>query len=323
MKRPSSSAIRIFVSIILIILLIYVMRGKYGQILGVLKSTNLTMFCLGTVVYTGAILLASLRLQLIARAQHITMSFIESASFTYIGFFFNNFLPTSIGGDVVKAYYISRKNSEKTGAYTSVFIDRAIGLVTMIFMAFVALLFAESSIVDSKMKYLIYAIAAIAALGVVFMAHEGFARKFSWLLFVVRPLETQLKKAYRSINEYRHRTLLMAQTFIISILSQLLFFAGMGILIKSIGSGISAFDILLRMPIISVTSLLPSINGLGLREGATVLLFGPLIGKANAFAVSILVIALLLISSVIGGLIYAFSPQFRIKLKDINKEVAL
>jgi hypothetical protein len=299
------------------------MRGKYGQILDVLKNTDLSTFCLGTIVYTGAILLASLRLQLITRAQHITMPFVESASFTYIGYFFNNFLPTSIGGDVVKAYYISRKSSDKTGAYTSVFIDRAIGLVTMIFMAFVALLFAESSIVDSKMKYLIYAIAAISALGVIFMAHEGFARKFSGILFVVRPLEAQLKKAYRSINAYRHRTLLMVQTLAISILSQLLFFASMGILVTSIGPGISIFDILLRMPIISVMSLLPSINGLGLREGATVLLFGPLIGKANAFAVSILVIVMLLITSVIGGLIYVFSPQFRIKLKDIDKEAVV
>jgi len=299
------------------------MRGKYGQILDVLKNTDLYTFCLGTAVYTGALLLASLRLQLITRAQHITMSFAESASFTYIGYFFNNFLPTSIGGDVVKAYYISRKTSDKTGAYTSVFIDRAIGLVTMIFMAFVALLFAQSSIVDRNVKYIIYAIAAFSALGVIFMAHEGFARKFSGLLFIVRPIEEQLKKAYRSVNAYRHRTALMLQTLAISIFSQLLFFASMWILVTSIGSRISTFDILLRMPIISVMSLLPSINGLGLREGATVLLFGPLIGKENAFAVSILVIAMLLITSVIGGLIYCLSPQFKIKLKEIDKEVSV
>jgi uncharacterized protein (TIRG00374 family) len=319
----SSSLIRIFVSIILIILLLYVMRGKYSQILDALKNTNLSKFCLGTLVYTGAILLASLRLQLIARAQEIAMSFAESASFTYIGYFFNNFLPTSIGGDVVKAYYISRKSSDKTSAYTSVFIDRAIGLVTMIFMAFVALLFAQNNIVERNVKYLIYAIAALAALGVVFMAHEGFARRFSGLLLFVRPLKEQLKKAYRSINAYRHHTLLMAQTFMISILSQLFFFASMGILAASIGSSISTFDILLRMPIISIMSLLPSINGLGLREGATVLLFGPIMGKTNAFAVSMLVIALLLITSLVGGLIYGFSPQFRIKLKDIDKEAAV
>jgi len=70
-------------------------------------------------------------------------------------------------------------------------------------------------------------------------------------------------------------------------------------------------------------SLLPSINGLGLREGATVLLFGPLIGKTSAFAVSVLVIAMLLATSLVGGLIYAISPQFRVKLKDLDKETKI
>lgn len=299
------------------------MRGKYGQIATVLKGTDLATFFLGTVVYMVALLLASFRLQLIAKAQSITMSFAESTSFTFIGYFFNNFLPTSIGGDVVKAYYVSRKSADKTSAYTSVFIDRAIGLVTMIFMAFVALLFAQNNIVDRNVKYMIYAIAAISALGVAFLAHEGFARKFSPLLAVVRPIEEQLKKAYRAINSYRHHKLLMLQTLAISIFSQLLFFTAMGILVVSIGSRVSTFDILLRMPIISMMSLLPSINGLGLREGATVLLFGPLIGKTSAFAASILWIAVLLITSVIGGFVYAFSPQFKVKFGEIDKEVAV
>jgi hypothetical protein len=299
------------------------MRGKYGQIVTVLKSTDLAVFLLGTLVYMGAHLSASLRLKLIAKAQNITMSFAESASFTFIGYFFNNFLPTSIGGDVVKAYYVSRESSDRTSAYTSVFIDRATGLVTMIFMAFVAVLFAQNSIVDRNVKYTICAIAGLSALGIIFLAYEGVARKFSPLLAIVRPIEDHLKKAYRAINAYRHHKLLMLETLAISVISQLLFFAGMGILVMSIGSRISVLDILLRIPIISMMSLLPSINGLGLREGATVLLFGPLIGKTNAFAVSILVIAVLLITSIIGGLIYALSPQFRVKLQDVNKEAAV
>ena len=299
------------------------MRGKYGQIVTVLKGTDLALFLWGTLAYMGAHLSASLRLQLIAKVQNITMSFAESASFTFIGYFFNNFLPTAIGGDVVKAYYVSRKTPNKTSAYTSVFIDRATGLVTMIFMAFIALIFAQNNIIDLRVKYMIYAIAALSALGVAFMAYEGFARKFSPLLAIVRPIEDHLKKAYRAINAYRHHKLLMLQTLVISVLSQLLFFAGMGMLVLSIGSRISIFDILLRMPIISMMSLLPSINGLGLREGATVLLFGPLIGETGAFAVSILVIAELLITSIIGGLIYAFSPQFKVKLQEINKEAAV
>ena len=49
-----------------------------------------------------------------------------------------------------------------------------------------------------------------------------------------------------------------------------------------------------------------------------VMLFGPVIGKEEAFTVSILLFMLLLIVSVIGGLIYAISPQFKMKWGDIE-----
>jgi uncharacterized membrane protein YbhN (UPF0104 family) len=70
-------------------------------------------------------------------------------------------------------------------------------------------------------------------------------------------------------------------------------------------------------------SLLPSLNGLGLREGATVVFFGPLIGKGNAFAISILWVIILLIMSLLGGLIYALSPQFRVRLDALKEKEGL
>ena len=77
------------------------------------------------------------------------------------------------------------------------------------------------------------------------------------------------------------------------------------------------------MPIISAMSLLPSINGLGVREGSTVMLFGPIIGKERAFVVSILLLLVLLVTSLAGGLIYAFSPQFKVKWGDIKENDAI
>ena len=47
-------------------------------------------------------------------------------------------------------------------------------------------------------------------------------------------------------------------------------------------------------------------------------LFGPLIGSDKAFAMSILWLLVTLCISIMGGLIYAFSPQFKIKIKEIG-----
>ena len=321
MKKIISSVLRVSVSLVLILILLYIMRDKYGDILKALKNTNVLVFLLGLMVFILAISVASLRFQLIVKAQgDIPIIFREALSLTFIGYFFNNFLPTSIGGDVVKAYYLSHKAPrEKTGSYASVFVDRVIGLLTMVFMAFVALCFVQDQVIDKNVKYAIYYLTALSVLMMIFMGNKGVAKRFSALLALVKPIEHKLKNIYTAINKYRNHKALLAQSLAISVISQLFYFLGIGIIVASIGSRIPIMDILLRMPIISMISLLPSINGLGVREGSTVLLFGPIIGREKAFVVSILSLLLLFITSIIGGIIYAVSPQFKVKFSVLKK----
>ncbi|MDD5496698.1 MAG: lysylphosphatidylglycerol synthase transmembrane domain-containing protein [Candidatus Omnitrophica bacterium] len=317
MKKPIFTLLRIFVSLFLIVILLYIMRDKYGQILRVLEGTNVLLLSTGFIFYLAAIAVASIRLKLIVAAQKTTITFVESLSLTFIGYFFNNFLPTSIGGDVIKGYYLSKKNNDRMASYTSVFVDRIIGLITMVFMAFFALLLGGRDVVDNSIKNIIYLITLFAILAVIFMTNKKLAKKLKPITFFLKPIEEKLKTAYDTVHHYKNRKALMFKSFVISMVSQLLFFFGLGILAFSIGSRIPILDVLLRVPIISMLSLLPSINGLGLREGSTVLLFSQLIGKENAFAVSILWLFVLLLVSVIGGVIYSVSPQFKVKLKEV------
>ena len=314
------SFIRVAVSLILIIVLLYVMRGNYSQILNVLKGTRVAVFTMAFLLFILALSTASIRLKLIVEAQDIVITFREAISLTFIGYFFNNFLPTAIGGDLVKGYYLSKKSANNTGSYTSVFVDRAMGLVTMVFMAFVALVLAGGAIVDASIRNTIYTITAVSVLGILLLLNKAIAKRLSGLLFMFKPIRETVKKVYDIVHGYKNRAGLMAGTFLISVVSQLTYFFCIGVLVASIGSYISTMNVLMRMPIVSMMSLLPSINGLGVREGSTIVLFGPLIGRENAFAISILMIFMLLLTSLIGGLIYTLSPQFKIKVKDIVKE---
>ncbi|MBI5144042.1 MAG: flippase-like domain-containing protein [Candidatus Omnitrophica bacterium] len=301
------------------------MRTNYPAIIMTLKGANPYIFCLALFVFIGAITLASLRLKIIIGSQDISINinFLEALSLTFIGYFFNNFLPTTIGGDVVKGYYLAKKTGETLHSFASVFVDRVIGLLTMIIMAFVIVTFAGRAVADNMVRWLIYIIMAFSAAMILFMTNKKATKIFSVVLFFLRPIEEKLKRIYNAISGYRHHKALIFQSFFISIISQLLFFMCLGTLAMSIGSPIPIIDILLRMPIISILSLLPSINGLGLREGSTVVFFGPIIGKENAFAVSILWLLVLFVTSIIGGVIYGLSPQFKIKFKEIAKEEVL
>ncbi|MDP3791961.1 MAG: lysylphosphatidylglycerol synthase transmembrane domain-containing protein [Candidatus Omnitrophota bacterium] len=321
MKKLLSTALRAFVSIFFIILLLYIMRDKYPQILKALADTKGFVFLVGLLCFIAAIFIASIRLRLIVEAQNILITYKESVSLTFIGYFFNNFLPTSIGGDFVKAYYLSHKTDNKAGSYASIFVDRIIGLITMILMAFIALFFVKEGIVDNTIKYIVYFITFGSLLIIIFMTNDKLAKKFSFLLFLVKPIEEKLKKLYNIVHNYKHHKELMYKSFAISFASQVMFFTSLGVIAFSLGARIPVKDIFVKMPIVGMMSLLPSINGLGLREGSTVALFGPLIGSDRAFAMSILWLVVLLCVSVIGGVIYALSPQFKIKLKEIKEEV--
>jgi hypothetical protein len=319
MNKSISQALRAFVSVFFIALLLYIMRDKYPQIIKAFASTKVLIFLLAFFIFMAATFLASIRLRLLIEAQGISVTFKEALSLTFMGYFFNNFLPTSIGGDVVKAYYLSKKTNNKAGSYASVFVDRVIGLFTMIFMAFFALFFVEEGVVDPVLRYIIYTITFCSVVIMAFMTNKKLAQKLSFLFFMINPIKEKLRKVYEVIHQYQYQKTLMLKSFLISFISQIFFFMSLGIVAISIGSMIPAKDLFIKMPIVSMMSLLPSINGLGLREGSTVVLFGPLIGADKAFAMSILWLLMLLCVSVIGGLIYALSPQFKMKMKEINE----
>jgi uncharacterized protein (TIRG00374 family) len=320
MKKTLYPILRISVSGLLILILLYIMRGKYAEIATVLKNTSVPVIGVGLLSFLAAIAVASFRLKLIIAAQEERLTYAEAVSLTFVGYFFNNFLPTSIGGDIAKMYCLSRRTNGTMPAFAAVAADRLIGLLTMVFMAFVAMFFVEARSLDSSVRILILAITAVSVIGIIFMVNERFARIFSVPLFFLKPMKENLKKAYSAVNKYRHHKALIVQSFLISILSQLLFFASVAVFAMSIGAYLPIVDVLLRMPIIGIVSLFPSINGLGLREGATVVFFAPMIGKEKALAVGILWFFILLVTSLIGGAIYALSPKLWVKFREIEKE---
>ena len=312
MKINTSVLLRSLISLSLLALLIVLMRGNYTKIISILRDTNSTLFILSVVTYFGAIVIASLRLRMIVKVQQYRITTGEATGLTFIGYFFNNFLPTAIGGDLVKAYYVTRKTGNASASFASVFMDRFLGLVTMMFMAGLALVFAKDFVKDESMQHMIYAAMILSLVFIAFLFNKRFAAKFSFLLKLVRPFEKRLKELYHAIHGYRRHRLLLLQTVTLSFVSQITYFYSVLLLSHSASAPMPMKELFLRMPLVSALSLLPSLNGLGVREGAIVAFFAPLIGKESAFAISVLVLATLMIASVAGGLIYAMSPQFKL-----------
>lgn len=124
-------------------LVFYVLRSNmvdFERLGGVLwRPWNLA---LSLVALSIVALCCAVRWQFLVRAQNLRLSLADLVSLTMIGNFFNTFMPGSVGGDLIKAWYVAGKApQQRTRAVFTVLLDRAIGLAVIIFYAACTLLF--------------------------------------------------------------------------------------------------------------------------------------------------------------------------------------
>ncbi len=253
---------------------------------------------LGLLLVTQVV--GSVRWRLFAHALRFTQSLPRMTGYAFIGNFFNLVLPTSMGGDVIRAWYLDGKSGRKLAAFASVFLDRLNGLVVLIVMACTAVLLAPVEL-PAWIPLCVWGCAAggIAGLATLFLcARFGGARFGRLPVKRVRQLRTMLQLLKEP------RTFLAA-----TLLSLFVQMASVGI-VWLIGQGLRApiptayYWIL--VPMVSLLTLLPvSINGMGVREGGVVLFLAPLgVEQATALTLAFLWFLVYAAGSLLGGVVY-------------------
>lgn len=104
-------------------------------IASVAQRTDTWLALLAVLISAPVGLLQSLRLVWMLRIQEVRLSFWNAVKLSYAGNFFNFALPGTTGGDLIKAYYITRFTHRKTEAVTTVFLDRVVGLLGLVVLA--------------------------------------------------------------------------------------------------------------------------------------------------------------------------------------------
>lgn len=111
-------------------------------IASVVRGTRLDLALWALLIFLPAPFLQSQRLVWMLGIQDVRLSLWESIKLTFAGNFFNFALPGTVGGDLVKAYYLTRYTHHKTEAITTVFLDRVIGLLGLMMLATLTFCFA-------------------------------------------------------------------------------------------------------------------------------------------------------------------------------------
>ena len=94
------------------------------------KRLSVSSIVLAFVVFMGGLCLIALRWWVFMRAQAIRIPLFMAIKLTFLGQFFTNFMPSAVGGDLIRAWYVSRQTHKKLQAALGVAVDRVMGLIS-------------------------------------------------------------------------------------------------------------------------------------------------------------------------------------------------
>ncbi len=187
----------------------------------VVLKLNKPLALLALLMFAPVWFLQSYRLVLMVAIQGLRLAYWNALKLTFAGNFFNFALPGTTGGDLVKAYYISYYTHDKTEVVTTIFLDRAIGLLSVVLLATGPLLLYWD---PEKFGYLAVALtiifACLAAGGVVIFS--GRIRKALRLSELVGklPMGQQLLRIGRATVALRHHPWHVAGALTLSLVLQ-------------------------------------------------------------------------------------------------------
>ena len=273
------------------------MRTNWSEVVAAFGTMHLPWWLAALGVLCITQVASAVRWKLLARPFGFVASVAKFTEYYFVGMYFNLMLPTAVGGDVVRAWCLNGSQGRLRAAITTVFLDRVSGLLVLIVLACAGVAFSPIEL-PSWIAWFVWGTAGISVL-CGFVAARMFRRG--------KTLTGSLERV-----RIRLRDLLTPHIVLTTTLWSFGVQAGNVILVwlvgKSIGSEVPASFYWILVPMVSLLTMLPlSFNGMGVREGATILFLAPLgIAEDRAVTLALLWFLVFVAASLIGGVVYLF-----------------
>jgi len=272
-----------------------------------LQQADVGWLCLALLTLIVQTFLIAFRWQLISAFCEIPITLSRTCRFTWIGTFFNQTLPSSVGGDAVKILLLRRDGASWTASGYSVLLDRIIGLVALSAMVVSSMWFALALITDpiARIALLLIGVGTVAGFVLFLLARYGRHSSLTrWS--IIRHL-AQLSTLAGDIL-FSIRTGILVAVFSLAI--QILAVVAAWCLGESVHVPFDLLYAFVLIPPVILISILPiSIAGWGLRETSLALAFSYVgLSRADGVLVSLLFGALLVANGAIGGVVWLATP---------------
>lgn len=288
-----------------------VSKVELGSMFSTLAASRWWLVGIVTGVLCVRTLLAGLRWQMILRAQDVHRSLLRLTGWCLVGSFFNMFLPTALGGDVVRMYQAGKSTGKITDTVVSVMMERIIGCTGLVLLALIALSVPGSAL-PAGIPAAVTASSVCFVLGLAVIFHPVTSRVAVALLQRLRmsKLVEAITTGHHGLWHLARRRQVLLKAFSVTIVFHLIGVFCVYVTGLSLRLNVPFRFYCVAVPIIWTLTMLPvSINGIGVREGGFLLMFGTAgVSGADAVLLSLLTFFQLTVVGLLGGLVYLFQP---------------
>ncbi len=311
-KKYLPPAARILFSVLLLFLLI-APPARYiasffplidiRQLPLILQTARLEYLLAAAAAVALAVLAVICRWQIILGPGRVSFGLLTRL--TFIGLFFNNFMPTAAGGDFLKGFYLLRGRRDKMELGFSIIFDRIVGTITILGMGFLAVLIYFPVLPPGPAYAVIFLFIGVLFLLLLSFWYTPRARFTRFLPVGIRTrAEVHLQEAHQAFCRYRNDPGLLFRAIGVSCVSQVLLVLAHYLVTISLSTPVSLRVLFVALPLVWVVSALPSLGGLGIRETGYVFFLRPVLLREEAFALALVMHGFMMINSTVGGFIY-------------------
>ncbi len=288
--------------------LLLVFRTSFSDIAAVLKNADPGWLALSFSLHLLGLLISAARWKVLIMAQGDDVPFFFLTKSYLVGTFFNNFLPSRIGGDVVRIWDGSRYSRTVLKSSAIVLVERMTGIMVLFFFAVVAALIRLDMARTIPVIW-VSLLMGLSGLLMLMMFFTPLTEKLLRLIPDLGPVAKIKAKIYefrKIIIFYKQRKAALILAFFWAFCLQVNVIVHFFLIGIALGLDIKLIDYFIFIPIVLLIQLIPiTINGLGLREGAYIEIFQFYgITAGSAFAFALVDVAFMLIIGIIGGIIY-------------------
>jgi uncharacterized protein (TIRG00374 family) len=268
------------------------------------------LLLLAVVLYTGFLAIATWRWRLLLQAQGYQASMGALGATYLVATFFNNFLPSNIGGDVIRVRDSSAMTGSTTTSLAIVAIDRILGLGALYLLALLAWLAGPP-----ELRHLAGATPVLAVMGLVFLAlayvffRPGTARRIMAATRLIHWgwAREKFEVVQEAVHVYRREVGAVWGAFAASVALQSMIVLFYYDVAQSLRIGLPLSAAFLIVPLCSLVQTVPiSFNGWGIRETVFIVYFSQLgLPRESALAFSLAGAGLIALLSLPGAIVWS------------------